>query len=172
MARFMSIYDNLIAIGRVEHPIPETTGRKGRPVLGKARSFVERMAKHKGEVCLFFTNFIVPFDNNQAEHDQRHLKVKEKVSGCFRTKEGASNFASINSLLGTAKKMGYSALEELRLMLAGRPEDVLIPIGARGLNSYDNMIIVSEEKPNFTYKDFLHDLCACMCGGKEILLCS
>ena len=56
MTDFMNIYDNLITIGRLEHPILEATGRRGEPTLGKARSFVERMARHKDEACLFFTN--------------------------------------------------------------------------------------------------------------------
>ena len=67
---------------------------------------IERLKEYKGAVCLFAENFAVPFDNNQAERDLRMIKVKQKVSGCFRTKEGAENCLTIMSYVGTARKQG------------------------------------------------------------------
>ena len=127
LKEYDNMYDNLIELGRLEYPIEDNPHKKGRPALGKARAFIESMAKHKAEVCLFFTNFTVPFDNNQAERDLRHIKVKQKVSGCFRTDEGAENFASIHSFISTAKKMGHNVMEAFKLMLLGCPELVLAP---------------------------------------------
>ena len=77
-------------------------------------ALVERLAKYKESVCLFIRNFNVPFDNNQAERDIRMIKVKTKVSGCFRTEEGARDCLKIMSYIGTAHKQGYNAYEAIR----------------------------------------------------------
>ncbi len=77
-------------------------------------ALVERLAKYKESVCFFIRNFNVPFDNNQAERDIRMIKVKTKVSGCFRTEEGARDCLKIMSYIGTAHKQGYNAYEAIR----------------------------------------------------------
>ena len=96
------------------NPIPEKEpGKRGRKGKGKIRSLIERLFDYEDEVCLFTKNFNVPFDNNQAERDVRMIKVKTKVAGCFRTLEGAQNFMTIMSYLGTAKKQGISPMKAL-----------------------------------------------------------
>ena len=80
----------------------------------------------KEEVSLFFRSFDVPFDNNQAERDLRHAKVKMKVSGCFRTEEGAELFAQFHSFISTAKKRGRTALQALELLFQNSPMLALI----------------------------------------------
>ena len=120
---FSCLYDTYLRIGRRENPLPPPDPQKkkgGKPKRGKVLSLIERLAKYKGAVCLFANNFEVPFDNNQAERDLRMVKVKQKVSGCFRTCEGAEAFLKIMSYIGTAKKQGVNPFEAIRLALEGK----------------------------------------------------
>ena len=73
----------------------------------------------------FLNDLAVPFDNNQAERDIRNVKIKTKVSGFFKTFEGAVNYLKIMSFVGTAKKLGKSAYEAIRLAVVGTPDMVL-----------------------------------------------
>ena len=118
--KFDKKYDELIKLARQENPLPETTGKKrGRKKKGKILALVERLANYKASVCLFIQNFAVPFDNNQAERDLRMIKVKTKVSGCFRTEEGARDYLKIMSYVGTAHKQGYNAYEAIKKAISG-----------------------------------------------------
>jgi len=115
---FDTEYDSIINEARELNPIKEKQARKrGRQPKGKLRALVERLAEYKGGVCLFTRNFYVPFDNNQAERDVRMVKVKTKVSGCFRTKEGADSFAKIMSYIGTANKHGINSFIAIKKAL-------------------------------------------------------
>jgi len=121
--KFDRRYDELIEQARAENPIPKTTEKKrGRKKKGKVLALVERLAKYKAPVCLFIKNFKVPFDNNQAERDIRMIKVKTKVSGCFRTEEGARDYLKIMSYIGTAHKQGYNAYEAIKNAISGTPD--------------------------------------------------
>ena len=120
--KFSDYYDALIKTGIALNPIPERDeGKRGRQKKGKTLALLERLEKYKGEVCLFATNFAVPFDNNQAERDIRGVKVKQKVSGCFRTKTGADIFADITSYTSTALKHGVSPFFAIKSALEGVP---------------------------------------------------
>lgn len=115
---FSAQYDCLIEAAKADNPIcTNSDGKRGRPKKGKVRSLIERLENYKAQVCLFAWDFAVPFDNNQAERDIRMLKVKQKVSGCFRTLKGASDFASIMSYLSTARKHGILAFQAVKLAL-------------------------------------------------------
>ena len=121
--KFDKKYDELIEQARSENPVPETTEKKrGRKKKGKILALVERLANYKASVCLFIKSFNVPFDNNQAERDIRMIKVKTKVSGCFRTEEGARDYLKIMSYIGTARKQGYNAYEAIKNAISGNPD--------------------------------------------------
>ncbi len=112
--KFHKEYQSIIEEARKLNPIPEKVpGKRGRQGKGKIRALIERLFDNEGSICLFTKNFNVPFDNNQAERDVRMVKVKTKVAGCFRTLDGAKNFMTIMSYLGTAKKQGISPMKAL-----------------------------------------------------------
>ena len=85
-------------------------------------ALVGRLEKYKAPVCLFIHNFKVPFDNNQAERDIRMIKVKTKVSGCFRSEDGARDYLKIMSYVGTTHKQGHNAYDAIRKAFSGCPE--------------------------------------------------
>jgi len=124
---FSKRYDEIIGIGIEEKPLPEKApGKKGRPKKGKVLALIERLQKHKGEVCLFANDFTVPFDNNLAERDIRNVKIKTKVSGCFRSTEGIKAYLKIMSYVGTAKKQGINGFKAIRLAVLNQAPTCIV----------------------------------------------
>ncbi|MDP3062622.1 MAG: transposase, partial [Chloroflexota bacterium] len=114
-------YDAVLEAGFRANPPPEPTGQRGRPKRGKAGSLVDRLRERKGAALAFMEDFRVPFDNNQAERDLRMVKVRQKVSGCFRTSAGADQFCRIRGYIATLRKQGMSVLSGLRSAVVGEP---------------------------------------------------
>jgi transposase len=92
--------------------------------VAAARKLANRLSAKQEYILLFMTDFRVPFDNNQAERDLRMLKVKQKVSGCFRTEKGAEEFCRMRSYISTMKKQGHSVMETIKSVYAGK---ILMP---------------------------------------------
>jgi transposase len=87
--------------------------RRGRQRRRTGHNLLLRLSTRKEDVLRFLTDPDVPFTNNQAEQDARMMKVKQKISGGFRSEEGANTFVTIRSVISTAKKQGWSVLETL-----------------------------------------------------------
>jgi len=112
-AIFGQQYDDLVEEGaKVLNTLPDSFGRD------ELRKMLNRLRDYKQNYLLFIKNYDAPFTNNLAERDLRPCKTKQKVSGCFRSWEGLSNFAQIRSLISTAKKRSNNLLDAISALFA------------------------------------------------------
>lgn len=126
LADFERRYSAILAEGEALHPPPERPPKGRRPKQTTPRNLLDRLRDHRPEILAFMDDFRVPFDNNQAERDLRMMKVKQKVSGGFRTLTGAKEFAAIRGYISTMRKQGHSVLQALEMAYCGTP---LMPAG-------------------------------------------
>lgn len=127
LERIHQVYDAIVCLGLEENPLADThppPGKRGPRKKTKARNLVERFDKHKAATLHFIHDFKVPFDNNLAERDIRMMKVQQKISGCFRSSEGAEQFCHLRSYISTIRKQGLNVWEALGSLFEG---DVLMP---------------------------------------------
>jgi transposase len=93
--------------------------------MKKARNLRERLRNYEEDVLRFMNHIAVPLTNNQGERDLRMTKVQQKISGCFRSMEGAQTFCLIRSYLSTCRKNGAGAGEALECLFRGEWPDFI-----------------------------------------------
>jgi transposase len=119
LKRFDEAYDKIIKRGLDANPFSPPVYAKGqkkkpgRHKKTKQRNLLERLRDYKTDIIRFCKNFSVPFDNNFSERDIRMMKLKQKISGCFRSKQGAQYFARIRSFIISARKQKRNILQDL-----------------------------------------------------------
>ncbi len=112
--RFRKKYARVIDMGEAECP----TNLEIR-AQSKTRNLLDRLKLFEVETLRFMEDKNVPFTNNQGENDLRMTKVQQKISGCFRSMEGAQIFCRVRSYLQTCRKHGINPTEALKLLFAG-----------------------------------------------------
>ncbi len=122
---FARRYDAALEEGARANPPAPPTGTRGRPTRGKAGNLVDRLRAHKEATLAFLSDTTIPFDNNQAERDIRMTRVREKISGCFRTPTGGARFCRIRGDISTLRQQGQPIFAALGQALAG---DLLLPL--------------------------------------------
>jgi transposase len=123
---FAKRYDAVVQAGFEANPapMPPTEGevkKRGRPTQPPPVNLLLRLRNFKDQVLAFMSDFRIPFDNNQGERDIRMVKVKQKVSGGFRTLEGAKRFGRIRGYISTARKQAKNVFEAIRDAFDGSP---------------------------------------------------
>jgi transposase len=119
-------YRNSLTRGAKELPVipPKPSGKRGKLAKSDAHNLLERLQTHEASVLLFAKDPQVSFTNNRAERDLRMAKVKQKVSGCFRTEVYAKAYCRISSYLQTMANKGYNPLIAIQMALAGELNSV------------------------------------------------
>lgn len=124
---FLYRYDKLVKkADRLNPPLPvrkvtDSTPQKSLLQQPTPRRLVNRLQRRRHEVLCFISDTSVPFDNNGSERDLRMVKLQQKISGCFRTPDGARHFCRVRSYLSTARKQGHSLLCSLERAFNGKP---------------------------------------------------
>jgi transposase len=117
--RALKRYRNVVRRGRYRHP--RLAPGQGRSAQSKAANLLDRLEDFDWSILAFLWDGRVPFTNNQAEQDIRMIKVRQKISGCFRTLRGAQIFCRIRSYLSTCRKQGRNLWQALQRAVSGAP---------------------------------------------------
>ena len=117
--RARKAYRAVVRRGRYRHP--RRPAGQGRCAQSKAANLLDRLEEFDWSILAFLWDERVPFTNNQGEQDIRMIKVRQKISGCFRTLRGAQMFCRIRSYLSTCRKQGHNLWEAVQKAVAGRP---------------------------------------------------
>jgi transposase len=124
--RYLSVLDQGLAINPHLAAPPEANKKRGQPKQTPPRNLLLRLQSKQAQILGFMYDFAVPFDNNQAERDIRMMKLKQKISGSFRSPEGAKMFCRIRGYLSTLHKQGQNALDALVDLFSGKPHSLLL----------------------------------------------
>ncbi len=121
-ANLQKRYRNIMTRGAKQLPIipPKPSGKRGKLAKSDAHNLWQRLKDYETAVLMFAKDSNVSFTNNRAEQDLRMAKVKQKVSGCFRTQLYAHAYCRISSYLQTMANKGYNPLVAIQMALAGK----------------------------------------------------
>jgi transposase len=109
----------ILRTGERKHPVRAASGKRGRTKQSSATNLLGRLREHADDVWRFAADHEVPFTNNLAEQAVRMPKVKQKISGGFRTQAGATRFCVIRSYLETLRKQGANLFDALTQAFQG-----------------------------------------------------
>jgi len=127
---FAARYDEMLlqrfAANPILAPLPDTPKKRGRPKQTPPCNLLTRLRVQKAAVLGFMHDFEVPFDNNQADRDLLIVKLKQKISGSFRSTEGAQMFCRIRGYLSTLRKQSHNVLDALMALFSGHPKPILV----------------------------------------------
>ncbi len=125
--KYRQEYREILKKAEKESPPPDETkrkGKRGRLKRTKSRNLLERLQNFEDDTLRFMDNKIVPFTNNLGEKDIRMTKVQQKISGCFRSEEGAHFFCRIRSYISSCRKQDISSTTALNLLFKGELPDL------------------------------------------------
>ena len=123
---FKVLYQALLTNGFKANPPPppvatDAPKKPGRKKQSPPKNLLNRLKRYEAAVLAFMRDFRVPFDNNQAERDVRMMKLKQTISGCFRSADGARQFCRIRGYISTLRKQGLPVLDALTSTFIGAP---------------------------------------------------
>jgi transposase len=119
IAHYRLRYNKILRMGERKHPVRAASGKRGRTKQSSATNLLRRLREHADDVWRFTADPEVPFTNNLAEQAVRMPKVKQKISGGFRTQAGATRFCVIRSYLETLRKQGANLFVSLTQAFQG-----------------------------------------------------
>jgi transposase len=123
LKKFSKQYDDILTRAFLQVPITTSHNKKrGRQKQHPAKNLYDRLVARKEDRLRFMHDFKVPFTNNQAERDLRMIKLKIKISGCYRSRDGAQQHLTIRSYVSTARKQNVNVLDALHRAAKGKPD--------------------------------------------------
>jgi transposase len=126
--RTVVLFAQIVARANQQNPLLQRQpGQRGRLAQSVPRNLIDRLMEHQDAYLRFVTDFRVPFDNNLAERDLRMSKLQQKISGCFRTEQGADIFCRIRGYISTLRKQDYELLPALFSLWMDTPFTPVMP---------------------------------------------